>query len=54
MEKQDDSAILFVRLAPSLKNAIDLLAEQNERSLSQEVRHVLRREVERSRVGEKQ
>jgi hypothetical protein len=53
MEKQDDSAVLFVRIEPALKDAVDLLAEANERSLSQQVRHVLRREVERARVGEK-
>ena len=51
MNKRDE--VLFVRVPADLKDAVDLLAEQNERSLSQQVRILLRREVERSRVGEK-
>jgi hypothetical protein len=53
MEKQDDSAVLFVRIEPSLKDAVDQLAASNERSLSQEVRHVLRRAVERAAYASK-
>jgi predicted transcriptional regulator len=52
MSKRDE--VLFVRMPSDLKDAVDLLAEQNERSLSQQVRILLRREVERSCVGEKQ
>jgi hypothetical protein len=51
MNKRDE--VLFVRVPADLKDAVDLLAEENERSLSQQVRILLRREVERSRVGGK-
>jgi hypothetical protein len=52
MNKQD--AVLFVRLEPSLKQAVDDLAAENERSLSQQVRHLLRREVDAQTRKEKQ
>ena len=45
MEKREE--VLFVRVEPQLKSALALLAEQHERSLSQEVRWLLGREVER-------
>ena len=46
MDKRNE--VLFVRMPGDLKDAVDWLAERNERSLSQQVRHVLRREVERA------
>ena len=45
MDKRNE--VLFVRMPADLKDAVDLMAEQNERSLSQQIRHVLKREVER-------
>jgi plasmid stability protein len=42
-------AILFVELPPSLKSAVQQLAHRNERSVAQEVRFILRRELEHRR-----
>ena len=43
MEKQRE--VLFVRVEPEFKMALEALADRNERSLSQEVRWLLGREL---------
>ncbi len=42
----DRSAILFVHVEPAVKQALVARAEAHERSLSQELRFLLRRELE--------
>lgn len=44
MEKQREE-VLFVRVESQLKSALEALADRNERSLSQQVRYLLGREL---------